>query len=71
MQDEITHGDITLNPETMRVTRDGKDIHLGPKEYQLLALLIERPGAFSRAINCSTKFGDTAFMSKTARLMCI
>ena len=44
MQDEITHGDITLNPETMRVTRDGKDIHLGPKEYQLLALLIERPG---------------------------
>lgn len=44
MQDEMQYGGIALNPETMRVTRDGKAIRLGPKEYQLLALLMERPG---------------------------
>ena len=43
-QDVMRYDDVEINPETMRVTRDGDEVHLGPKEYQLLALLMERPG---------------------------
>ena len=43
-QDVMRYNDVEINPETMRVTRDGDEMHLGPKEYQLLALLMERPG---------------------------
>jgi two-component system phosphate regulon response regulator PhoB len=37
-------GDIRLDPETHRVSRAGKSLHLGPTEYRLLAALMERPG---------------------------
>ena len=40
----ISHGDITLDPEQHKVTRNGKSIHLGPTEYRLLAVLMEKPG---------------------------
>lgn len=63
MQDVMEYGGITLNPETMRVTRDGHDIHLGPKEYQLLALLMERPGrVFSRAQLLNHVWGHGIFV---------
>lgn len=43
-------GDITLDRETRRVRRSGRDIHLGPTEFRLLERLIEKPGrVFSRA----------------------
>ena len=42
LQDKLEFGD-KLNPETMRVKRDGDDIHLGAREFKLLSLLIERP----------------------------
>lgn len=35
---------ITLDAETHRVTRDGKLLKLGPTEFRLLAVLMERPG---------------------------
>ena len=42
-------GGITLDPETHRVTRDGKALKLGPTEFRLLAAFLERPGrVFSR-----------------------
>lgn len=37
-------GDITLDTETYRVTRGGKEIGLGPLEFRLLAALIAKPG---------------------------
>lgn len=37
-------GDIRLDPESFRVTRDGHALHLGPTEFRLLAALMERPG---------------------------
>lgn len=37
-------GDIRLDPESFRVTRDGQALHLGPTEFRLLAALMERPG---------------------------
>jgi len=41
---EMSFNGLVLNPETMRVTRDDEVIHLGSKEFQLLSLLMERPG---------------------------
>ena len=42
-------GDISLDPETHRVLRDGAAVKLGPTEFRLLATLLERPGrVFSR-----------------------
>ena len=49
LQDVLEFEGLTLNPETMRVERDGDDILLGPKEFRLLSVLIERPErVFSR-----------------------
>ena len=49
LQDVLEFHGLTLNPETMRVERDGDPILLGPKEFRLLSVLIERPErVFSR-----------------------
>ena len=50
LSDEIlTVEDLALNPLTMQVRRGDKNIHLGPKEYHLLALMMESPErVFSR-----------------------
>lgn len=40
----IVFGNITLDPEAIRVYVDGKPVHLGPTEYRLLMALMERPG---------------------------
>jgi len=49
LQDVLEFQGLILNPETMRVERDGDDISLGPKEFRLLSVLIERPErVFSR-----------------------
>ena len=49
LQDSLEFSGVALNPATMQVMRDGERIHLGPKEYRLLSVLIERPErVFSR-----------------------
>lgn len=49
LQDKLEFAGVSLNPDTMKVERDGEQIHLGPKEYRLLSVLIERPErVFSR-----------------------
>ncbi|MCH1541962.1 MAG: phosphate regulon transcriptional regulator PhoB [Alphaproteobacteria bacterium] len=49
LQDVMQFEDLVLNPDTMRVERDGNRIHLGPKEFRLLSVLMERPErVFSR-----------------------
>ena len=49
LKDEISFAGVTLNPDTMRVERDGVQIHLSPREFRLLSVLIERPErVFSR-----------------------
>jgi len=42
--DLIEHGDISIDPQKVRVYRDGASIELGPTEYRLLNVLISRPG---------------------------
>jgi DNA-binding response OmpR family regulator len=36
-------GDVTLDPATRRVTRDGEDVHLTPTEFDLFAFLAAAP----------------------------
>ncbi|PCJ74311.1 MAG: phosphate regulon transcriptional regulatory protein PhoB [Rhodobacteraceae bacterium] len=40
----VTFGDIVLDRDTMRVTRGGGAVTLGPTEFRLLEVLIKRPG---------------------------
>lgn len=42
--DSLSFDDITLDPLSHKVTRDGQDVHLGPTEFRLLATFLERPG---------------------------
>jgi two-component system response regulator QseB len=46
----LAHLGVVLEPATHRVTRDGAEVALSPREFALLELLLERPGAIlSRA----------------------
>lgn len=40
----LSYGDISLDSEQHKVTREGKMLNLGPIEFRLLATLLERPG---------------------------
>ncbi len=40
----LEFGDIRLDAETHRVTRNGEMLKLGPTEFRLLATLMEKPG---------------------------
>jgi two-component system phosphate regulon response regulator PhoB len=42
-EEKLSFGDIVMDLSTHRVTRGGKPIHLGPTEFRLLRLLMERP----------------------------
>jgi two-component system phosphate regulon response regulator PhoB len=49
VEERLEYADLVLDRARHRVTRDGKDIHLGPTEYRLLDFLMQRPGrVFSR-----------------------
>ena len=39
----LEFGDIALDAETHRVTREGHDIRLGPTEFRLLSTFLEKP----------------------------
>ena len=41
----LEHLGVALEPATRRVTRDGAEVALSPREFALLELLLERPGA--------------------------
>ena len=40
---QVVHGNLCLYPEECRVTRDGLDVNLSPKEYRLLELFMQYP----------------------------
>ena len=45
----LTHGDISMDTETHRVSRAGREVKLGPTEFRLLATFLEKPSrVFSR-----------------------
>ena len=49
VNDILQHNDLTLSLNEMNVTYKNNNVKLGPKEFKLLTLLMERPGhIFSR-----------------------
>ncbi len=45
----LTYADLRMDLAAHRVTRDGRNVHLGPTEFRLLRYLMEHPGrVFSR-----------------------
>jgi two-component system phosphate regulon response regulator PhoB len=49
VEERLEYADLVLDRGRHRVTRNGRDIHLGPTEYRLLDFLMQRPGrVFSR-----------------------
>lgn len=47
--ERLSHGDITMELASHRVSRGGRRIHLGPTEYRLLRVFLEQPDrVFSR-----------------------
>ncbi|MBZ0130183.1 MAG: phosphate regulon transcriptional regulator PhoB [Rhodobacteraceae bacterium] len=59
----LTFEDITLDPERHRASRADQDLKLGPTEYRLLTLLMERPGrVFSREQLLDLVWGRDVFV---------
>lgn len=61
--DVATFGDIVLDRETRRLRRGERDIHLGPTEYRLLDVLMQRPGrVFSREQLLDRVWGNDVYV---------
>jgi len=49
VEERLSYADLVMDRGRHRVTRAGKELHLGPTEYRLLEFLLQRPGrVFSR-----------------------
>ena len=58
-------GDIRLDPETHRVTRDGQMLKLGPTEFRLLEFMMQHPGrVFSRSQLLDNVWGETIYIDE-------
>jgi two-component system, OmpR family, phosphate regulon response regulator PhoB len=61
--DVATFGDIVLDRETRRIRRGKRDVHLGPTEYRLLDVLMQRPGrVFSREQLLDRVWGNDVYV---------
>lgn len=61
--DTVVVGDISIDRVSHKVTRGGKDIHLGPTEFRLLDHLIQHPGrVFSREQLLNAVWGSDVFV---------
>ena len=63
MGDVIEVGPLKLYPKSHIVERDGQPINLGPKEFKILSLFMERPGqVFSRAQLLDHVWGNDVYI---------
>jgi len=59
----LEFGDIRLDAEQHKVTRNGKAVKLGPTEFRLLSTFIEKPGrVFSREQLLNRVWGHDAYV---------
>ena len=62
-QGALQAGDILLDVRTRRVERNGRPVHLGPKEFGILECLMQEPGrVFSREDLLEAVWGRNAFV---------
>lgn len=61
VSDRLSHGDITLDRPSHRVTRGSRQLNLGPTEYRLLEVLLESAGrVLTRSQLIDRVWGTTA-----------
>jgi len=62
---ELSYAGITMNTETYRVSRDGQNIKLGPTEFRLLKIFLERPQkVWSRASLLDNVWGTDIYVDE-------
>ena len=65
VNDILQHNNLTLSLGEMKVTYFDKEVKLGPKEFKLLTLLMERPGhIFSRGKLLDLVWGHGVYVKK-------
>ncbi len=63
--DVLTAGDIALDRVRRRLTRAGRDIHLGPTEMRLLEFFLQSPGrVYSRAQLLDQVWGNHVYIDE-------
>lgn len=63
--DMLVFADITLDPIAHKVRRNDKPVHLGPKEFGLLQVLLRRPGqVYTRAQLLDLVWGREAYVEE-------
>lgn len=61
--DELSFADVRLDLAAHRVTRNGREVHLGPTEFRLLRHFLENPGrVFSRERILDAVWGEDAYV---------
>ncbi len=61
--DTVIYGDISVDRVSHKVSRGGKEIHLGPTEFRLLDHLMQHPGrVFSREQLLNAVWGSDVFV---------
>lgn len=57
--------DLELDRETLRVHRNGREVHLGPTEFRLLEFLMQSPGrVFSRSQLLDSVWGHDVYVDE-------
>lgn len=61
--DKVVVGDITMDRVAHRVSRGGRDVHLGPTEFRLLDYFMQHPGrVFSREQLLDAVWGSDVYV---------
>ena len=64
-EDNIEHGEIKISLSERLVTRNGIAVNLGPKEFKILSLFMERPGhIYSRSKLLDFVWGQGVFIEE-------
>ena len=64
-EDKLAYGGIEMDLAAHKITRDGRPIHLGPTEYRLLQVLMERPTrVFSRGQLLDKAWGQDIYVEE-------
>ncbi len=62
-EDQVHRGDLLMDRVSHKVSRAGRDIHLGPTEYRLLDHLMQHPGrVFSREQLLDAVWGSDVYV---------
>lgn len=70
--EEFNFGDFKLNITSRKLTKSGKEIKLTPKEFNLLHMLVLKPGrVFSRDEIISKVWGDNCFVTTRSVDRCV